>query len=64
MEPDNINIYLNPETKELYLYIPASHQLFLLKIGEEIESDKISELLQDLEFVIQINFSEYQTEEQ
>lgn len=38
-EADIIEIFVNKETRELYLVIPASSMVFLLEMGEEQDID-------------------------
>ncbi|GEM_PF-2632624 len=52
-EPDVIEIYLDEETHELYYYIPASGQIFILELGEELD-----ELPESAKKLLEINFTD------
>jgi len=53
MESDLVEIYLDKETHELYYYIPASGQIFVLELGEEL-----NELPKNAKKLLEINFTE------
>ena len=52
MEDDIVEIYADPETHDLIMFIPASRQIFRLEIGDELV-----DFPSDATYICDVNFS-------